>query len=87
MENLKKLIESVEKQSNAISNKIKLVNASSKFGGYKIQSKEGYHGVYFEGDQADKVRALIESFIAEDEKICEPSLDKLNTISRLIGKE
>lgn len=85
MDNLKKLIKSVEQQSEALSKKISMVNEATKRDGYLICASNGYYQVHFNGKQQEKIRALIESFIKEDDQLREPSLDKLNTISRLIG--
>lgn len=86
MENLKFLIKSVEQQSEAITKKINMVNQATKTSGYLISASDGYYSVKFTGERQEKIRALIESFIKEDDKTREPSLDKLNTISKLIGK-
>jgi hypothetical protein len=52
-----------------------------------VLTKNGYHQVYFKGERAEKIRALIESFIIEDENIRDPQADKLNTISKLLGSD
>lgn len=86
MENLKKLIKSVENKSEAISRKINMVNEARKKSGYLISASNGYYQVQFTGKEEEKIRALIESFIKEETLIRDPLADKLNTISKLIGK-
>lgn len=86
MENLKKLIKSVENKSDAISKKIRMVNEASKRSGYLISASNGHYQVHFTGNQEEKIRALIESFIKEETLIRDPLADTLNTISKLIGR-
>jgi hypothetical protein len=86
MDNLKKLIKSVENKSEAISKKINMVNEASKRSGYLISASNGYYQVQFTDKQQEKIGALIESFIKEETLIRDPLADTLNTISKLIGR-
>ena len=85
MDNLKKLIKSVEDQSVAINKKNSLLNHLKKGSNNLMVSSDGYHQISFNGDRKNKIKELIESFTKEDDALREPLLDKLNTVSRLIG--
>jgi hypothetical protein len=84
MKELKFLLTSAEQQDRAIEKKIDLSESIHQKGNVSIAGHNGYHKADFTGERKDKILALIDGFIKEDQAALEPLTTKLNLISDLI---